>query len=197
MYMKLLKYIVTTMLLLMTLVVAGCGEDKFVGTWYNKADNNVISKSIVTKDKNKEKTYNNEESMLYYAPEDVVAGTEANGRKIINRRYTWTHSVIATIPLTEKDGKLYGKFQNIDVNVEYNEKNKTLLSRNSKVPIVDEAINEKNFDLKKVQEELKAEITKKFNEEKAKTNAIPYRRATIGEIEFNDTLTEKEIHPFG
>ncbi|WP_293686935.1 hypothetical protein [uncultured Phascolarctobacterium sp.] len=195
--MKLLKYIVTTMLLLMTLVVAGCGEDKFVGTWYNKADNNVISKSIVTKDKNKEKTYNNEESMLYYAPEEVVAGTEANGRKIINRRYTWTHSVIATIPLTEKDGKLYGKFQNIDFNVEYNDKNKTLLCRNSKVPIVDEAINEKNFDLKKVQEELKAEITKKFNEEKAKTNAIPYRRATIGEIEFNDTLTEKEIHPFG
>lgn len=195
--MKLLKYIVTTMLLLMTLVVAGCGEDKFVGTWYNKADNNVISKSIVTKDKNKEKTYNNEESMLYYAPEEVVAGTEANGRKIINRRYTWTHSVIATIPLTEKDGKLYGKFQNIDLNVEYNDKNKTLLCRNSKVPIVDEAINEKNFDLKKVQEELKAEITKKFNEEKAKTNAIPYRRATIGEIEFNDTLTEKEIHPFG
>ena len=195
--MKLLKYIVTTMLLLMTLVVAGCSEDKFVGTWYNKADNNVISKSIVTKDKNKEKTYNNEESMLYYAPEEVVAGTEANGRKIINRRYTWTHSVIATIPLTEKDGKLYGKFQNIDFNVEYNDKNKTLLCRNSKVPIVDEAINEKNFDLKKVQEELKAEITKKFNEEKAKTNAIPYRRATIGEIEFNDTLTEKEIHPFG
>lgn len=195
--MKLLKYIVTTMPLLMTLVVAGCGEDKFVGTWYNKADNNVISKSIVTKDKNKEKTYNNEESMLYYAPEEVVAGTEANGRKIINRRYTWTHSVIATIPLTEKDGKLYGKFQNIDFNVEYNDKNKTLLCRNSKVPIVDEAINEKNFDLKKVQEELKAEITKKFNEEKAKTNAIPYRRATIGEIEFNDTLTEKEIHPFG
>lgn len=195
--MKLLKYIVTTMLLLMTLVVAGCGEDKFVGTWYNKADNNVISKSILTKDKNKEKTYNNEESMLYYAPEEVVAGTEANGRKIINRRYTWTHSVIATIPLTEKDGKLYGKFQNIDLNVEYNDKNKTLLCRNSKVPIVDEAINEKNFDLKKVQEELKAEITKKFNEEKAKTNAIPYRRATIGEIEFNDTLTEKEIHPFG
>ena len=195
--MKLLKYIVTTMLLLMTLVVAGCGEDKFVGTWYNKADNNVISKSIVTKDKNKEKTYNNEESMLYYAPEEVVAGTEANGRKIINRRYTWTHSVIATIPLTEKDGKLYGKFQNIDFNVEYNDKNKTLLCRNSKVPIVDEAINEKNFDLKKVQEELKAEITKKFNEEKAKTNAITYRRATIGEIEFNDTLTEKEIHPFG
>lgn len=195
--MKLLKYIVTTMLLLMTLVVAGCGEDKFVGTWYNKADNNVISKSIVTKDKNKEKTYNNEESMLYYAPEDVVAGTEANGRKIINRRYTWTHSVIATIPLTEKDGKLYGKFHNIDLNVEYNDKTKTLLCRNSKVPIVDEAINEKNFDLKKVQEELKAEITKKFNEEKAKTNAIPYRRATIGEIEFNDTLTEKEIHPFG
>ena len=195
--MKLLKYIVTTMLLLMTLVVAGCGEDKFVGTWYNKADNNVISKSIVTKDKNKEKTYNNEESMLYYAPEEVVAGPEANGRKIINRRYTWTHSVIATIPLTEKDGKLYGKFQNIDFNVEYNDKNKTLLCRNSKVPIVDEAINEKNFDLKKVQEELKAEITKKFNEEKAKTNAIPYRRATIGEIEFNDTLTEKEIHPFG
>lgn len=195
--MKLLKYIVTTMLLLMTLVVAGCGEDKFVGTWYNKADNNVISKSIVTKDKDKDKTYNDEESVLYYAPEEVVAGTEPNGRKIINRRYTWTHSVIATIPLTEKDGKLYGKFHNIDLNVEYNEKNKTLLSRNSKVPIVGESFNEKNFDLKKVQEELKAEITKKFNEEKAKTNAIPYRRATIGEIEFNDTLTEKEIHPFG
>lgn len=197
MYMKLLKYIVTTMLLLMTIVVAGCGEDKFVGTWYNKTDNNMISKSIVTKDKDKEKTYNDEESVLYYAPEEVVAGTEPNGRKIINHRYTWTHSVIATIPLIEKDGKLYGKFQNIDVNVEYNEKNKTLLSRNSKVPIVDEAINEKNFDLKKVQEELKAEITKKFNEDKAKVNATPYRRATIGEIEFNDTLTEKEIHPFG
>lgn len=120
-----------------------------------------------------------------------------NGRKIINHRYTWTHSVIATIPLTEKDRKLYGKFHNIDLNVEYNDKNKTLLCRNSKVPIVDEAINEKNFDLKKEQEELKAEITKKFNEEKAKTNAIPYRRTTIGEIEFNDTLTEKEIHPFG
>lgn len=195
--MKLLKYIVTTMLLLMTLVVAGCGEDKFVGTWYNKTDNNMISKSIVTKDKNKEKTYNDEESILYYAPEEVVAGTEPNGRKIINHRYTWTHSVIATIPMTEKDGKLYGKFHDIEFNAEYNDKNKTLLCRNSKVPIVGESFNEKNFDLKKVQEELKAEITKKFNEDKAKVNAVPYRRATIGELEFNDTLTEKEIHPFG
>ena len=52
--MKLLKYIVTTMLLLMTLVVAGCGEDKWVGTWYDKTDN-YISKSVITKEKNKDK----------------------------------------------------------------------------------------------------------------------------------------------
>ena len=195
--MKLLKYIVTTMLLLMTLVVAGCGEDKFVGTWYNKTDNNMISKSIITNDKDKQKTYLNEESALYYAGEEVKAGTDANGRTIINHRYTWTHSVIAKVPMTEKDGKLYGKFQNIDFNAEYNDKNKTLLCRNSKVPVVEEITNEKNFDLKKVKEELKAEITKKFNEDKAKTNNTPYRRFTIGEIEFNDTLTEKEIHPFG
>lgn len=146
--MKLLKYIVTAMLLLTTLLMAGCGEDKFVGTWYNRVDN-AISKSIVTKYKNKDKTYDDAEYAMFYSEDQYAAGFDQSGRQIINYRYIWTDKFIANIPMTEADGKLNSSYQDIDINVEYDDKTKHLLCRSSKTPIVIEAINEKDFDVKK------------------------------------------------
>ena len=100
--MKLLKYIVTTMLLLMTLVVAGCGEDKWVGTWYDKTDN-YISKSVITKEKNKDKTYNDAEWIMGYVEEQVDTGKTSNGTPIYNFRYNWTDKFVFNVQLTEKD----------------------------------------------------------------------------------------------
>ena len=160
--MKLLKYIVTAMLLISTLAIAGCGEDKWVGTWYDKTDN-YISKSVITKEKNKDKTYNDAEWIMGYAEEQVDTGKTSNGTPIYNFRYNWTDRFVFNVQLTEKDGKLTGTYKDIGVEVEYNEKNKTLISRTSNTSIVGESFNDKNFDVKKVQEELKAKITKEFN----------------------------------
>lgn len=183
--MKLLKYIVTAMLLLTTLLMAGCGEDKFVGTWYNRVDN-AIGKSIVTKDKNKDKTYSDAEYAMFYSEDQYAAGIDQSGRQIINYRYIWTDKFIANVPMTETEGKLNGSYQGIDMNVEYDDKTKRLLCRSSKTPIVTEAINEKEFDVKKVREEIKADITKKFNEAKAQNNNRKYKLVIIGDIEFVD-----------
>ena len=183
--MKLLKYIVTAMLLLTTLLMAGCGEDKFVGTWYNRVDN-AISKSIVTKDKNKDKTYSDAEYVMFYSEDQYAAGIDQSGRQIINYRYIWTDKFIANVPMTETDGKLNGSYQNIDMNVEYDDKTKHLLCRSSITPIITEAINEKEFDVKKVQEEIKANITKKFNETKVQNNNRKFKLVIIGDIEFVD-----------
>ncbi|MGM9529894.1 MAG: hypothetical protein ACI3XH_07865 [Phascolarctobacterium sp.] len=133
--MKLLKYIVACMLLFTTLLLAGCGEDKFVGKWYDRVGN-VITRSDIKKD--------------------------------------------------QKDDKLYGTFKGIDFNVEYNEKNKSLFCRNSQVPVVTEAISEKNFNLVKVRDEIKADITKSFEEVKKQNNSNPFTWIVIGDIEFVD-----------
>ena len=193
--MKLLKYIVTAMLLLITFVVAGCGEDKLVGTWYDKTDN-YISKSVITKEKNKDKTYNDAEWIMGYVEEQVDTGKTSNGTPIYNFRYNWTDKFVFNVQLTEKDGKLTGTYKDIGVEVEYNEKNKTLISRTSNTSIVGESFNEKNFDVKKVQEELKAKITKEFNEAKEKNNKSFFKLFIIGDIEFVDDPA-KVPHPNG
>lgn len=193
--MKFLKYIITTMLLLTTLLMAGCGEDKWVGTWYNKEDN-YISKSVVTKEKNKDKTYNDAEWIMGYVEEKVDTGKTSNGTPIYNFRYNWTDKFVLNVQLTEKDGKLTGTYKDIGVEVEYNEKDKTLLSRASNTSIVNESFNEKNFDVKKVQQELKAKITKDFNEAKEKNNKSFFKLFIIGDIEFVDDPA-KVPHPNG
>lgn len=193
--MKFLKYIVTTMLLLSTLLMAGCGEDKWVGTWYEKTDT-YISKSVITKEKNKDKTYNDAEWIMGYVEEQVDTGKRSNGTPIYNFRYNWTDKFIFNVQLTEKDGKLIGTYQNIGVEVEYNEKAKSLLSRASNTSIVGESFNEKNFDVKKFQEELKAKITKDFNETKEKNNKSFFKLFIIGDIEFVDDPA-KVPHPNG
>lgn len=192
--MKFLKYVITAMLLLLTLAIAGCGEDKFVGNWYNRTDN-TIGKSVITKEKNKEKTYNDAEYAMGYQEQRYDAGRDANGRIIINFRYTWTDRFIFNVILNEKDGKLYGTYKDLDVNIEYDEKSKKLLGRSSKVPIVIEGINEKDFDVKKVREEIKANITKKFNELKEEHNRNPIM-FVVGDIEFIDDPS-KVPHPNG
>ncbi len=193
--MKFLKYIITTMLLLTTLLMAGCGEDKWVGTWYNKEDN-YISKSVVTKEKNRDKTYNDAEWIMGYVEEKVDTGKTSNGTPIYNFRYNWTDKFVLNVQLTEKDGKLTGTYKDIGVEVEYNEKDKTLLSRASNTSIVNESFNEKNFDVKKVQQELKAKITKDFNEAKEKNNKSFFKLFIIGDIEFVDDPA-KVPHPNG
>ena len=193
--MKLLKYIVTAMLLISTLAIAGCGEDKWVGTWYDKTDN-YISKSVITKEKNKDKTYNDAEWIMGYVEEQVDTGKTSNGTPIYNFRYNWTDRFVSNVQLTEKDGKLTGTYKDIGVEVEYNEKNKTLISRTSNTSIVGESFNEKNFDVKKVQEELKAKITKDFNEAKEKNNKSFFKLFIIGDIEFVDDPA-KVPHPNG
>lgn len=193
--MKFLKYIITSMLLLTTLLMAGCGEDKWVGTWYNKEDN-YISKSVVTKEKNKDKTYNDAEWIMGYVEEKVDTGKTSNGTPIYNFRYNWTDKFVLNVQLTEKDGKLTGTYKDIGVEVEYNEKDKTLLSRASNTSIVNESFNEKNFDVKKVQQELKEKITKDFNEAKEKNNKSFFKLFIIGDIEFVDDPA-KVPHPNG
>lgn len=193
--MKFLKYIITSMLLFTTLLMAGCGEDKWVGTWYNKEDN-YISKSVVTKEKNKDKTYNDAEWIMGYVEEKVDTGKTSNGTPIYNFRYNWTDKFVLNVQLTEKDGKLTGTYKDIGVEVEYNEKDKTLLSRASNTSIVTESFNEKNFDVKKVQQELKEKITKDFNEAKEKNNKSFFKLFIIGDIEFVDDPA-KLPHPNG
>lgn len=46
--MKILKYIITTMLLLATLIIAGCGGDKIAGTWY-ALDGDELQEFIIEK----------------------------------------------------------------------------------------------------------------------------------------------------
>lgn len=193
--MKLLKYIVTAMLLISTLAIAGCSEDKWVGTWYDKTDN-YISKSVITKEKNKDKTYNDAEWIMGYVEEQVDTGKTSNGTPIYNFRYNWTDKFVFNVQLTEKDGKLTGTYKDIGVEVEYNEKNKTLISRTSNTSIVGESFNDKNFDVKKVQEELKTKITKDFNEAKEKNNKSFFKLFIIGDIEFVDDPA-KVPHPNG
>lgn len=193
--MKFLKYVVTAILLLSTMLVAGCGEDKWVGTWYDKMDN-YISKSVITKEKNKDKTYNDAEWIMGYVEEQVDTGKTSNGTPIYNFRYNWTDKFVFNVQLTEKDGKLVGTYKDIGVEVEYNEKDKTLISRTSNTSIVGESFNEKNFDVKKVQEELKAKITKEFNEAKEKNNKSFFKLFIIGDIEFVDDPA-KVPHPNG
>lgn len=193
--MKFLKYVVTAILLLSTMLMAGCGEDKWVGTWYSKTDN-YISKSVVTKEKNKDKTYNDAEWIMGYVEEQVDTGKTSNGTPIYNFRYNWTDKFVFNVQLTEKDGKLTGTYKDIGVEVEYNEKDKTLISRTSNTSIVGESFNEKNFDVKKVQEELKAKITKEFNEAKEKNNKSFFKLFIIGDIEFVDDPA-KVPHPNG
>ena len=183
--MKFLKYIVACMLLLTTLLLAGCGEDKFVGKWYDRVGN-VITRSDIQKDKKDDKIYRDAEYVLTYVEEKIPAGRDNNGRQIINFRYTWSDKFVMNIPFTKKDDKLYGTFKGIDFNVEYNEKNKSLLCRNSQVPLVTEAISEKNFNLVKVRDEIKADITKSFEEVKKQNNSNPFTWIVIGDIEFVD-----------
>lgn len=189
--MKLLKYIVTAMLLISTLAIAGCGEDKWVGTWYDKTDN-YISKSVITKEKNKDKTYNDAEWIMGYAEEQVDTGKTSNGTPIYNFRYNWTDRFVFNVQLTEKDGKLTGTYKDIGVEVEYNEKNKTLISRTSNTSIVGESFNDKNFDVKKVQEELKAKITKEFNEAKEKIISLS---SSCSSLAISNLLTTQQKFP--
>jgi|GEM_PF-4630216 len=193
--MKFLKYVVTAILLLSTMLMAGCGEDKWVGTWYSKTDN-YISKSVITKEKNKDKTYNDAEWIMGYVEEQVDTGKTSNGTPIYNFRYNWTDKFVFNVQLTEKDGKLTGTYKDIGVEVEYNEKNKTLISRTSNTSIVGESFNDKNFDVKKVQKELKTKITKDFNEAKEKNNKAFFKLFIIGDIEFVDDPA-KVPHPNG
>lgn len=184
--MKFFRYIITAMLLLATLMTAGCGEDKFVGTWYQRVGN-IMSKSVITKDKNKDNLYHDAEWLMGYTEERVQAGRDANGHLILNYRYKWYDKFVTNVPMTEKDGKLSGEWQGMKVDVEYDEKTKNLICRNSKLPIVTEAQNEKNFDWKKVREEIKGELTKQFNEAKEKNNNSPgFKLFMLGEIEFDD-----------
>lgn len=72
----------------------------------------------------------------------------------------------------------------------------TVYSRTSNTSIVGESFNDKNFDVKKVQEELKAKITKEFNEAKEKNNKSFFKLFIIGDIEFVDDPA-KVPHPNG
>ena len=131
-----------------------------------------------------------------YGVQQVDTGKTSNGTPIYNFRYNWTDKFVFNVQLTEKDGKLIGTYKDIGVEVEYNEKDKTLISRTSNTSIVGESFNEKNFDVKKVQEELKAKITKEFNEAKEKNNKSFFKLFIIGDIEFVDDPA-KVPHPNG
>lgn len=183
--MKFFKYIVTMMLLFTTFMLAGCGEDKFVGTWYQRMDN-IISKAVITKDEKKDKLYHDAEWLMGYTEEMVQAGRDAKGYTIVNYRYKWYNKFVTNVPMTEKNGKLSGEWNGINVEVEYDEKSKNLICRSPKLPVVTESINEKNFDWKKVREEIKADITKKFNEAKERNNKPGFKLFIIGDIEFDD-----------
>lgn len=197
--MKLFKYLALAVLVIASMALAGCGGDKYVGTWYAR-QGKAIYRDVIEKDKNDAKAYTEASHAFFYAEEMIPAGRNEKGRQVLNFRYTWTEMPGITVRMTEKDGRLYGKadvgnFKDEVQIIEYNDKNGTLVCRTSLVPIDIESKKEKDFDMNKEREELKKMLTTEFNDVKKELDKRHRSPIAYGNLEFVDE--KKESKPAG
>lgn len=208
--MKLVKFLVVTMMLISMVTLAGCGGDKFVGKWYAMNDSDMAKSSYVELDIEKNGDgYLIKESYFQYESKVVVTNKKEyeeskrfsspfmTGRDYgvaMKKRIApiwevtaqWTKRSGRSIPCSVKDNKLEaGRIGDLV----YVEKSGTLISTDGEKI---EYKREKDFKPKDVQMQLRKKIedniedNKKLKDKVTDKSSIPI----INKLEIIDELKE-------
>lgn len=173
--MKLLKFLILTIMLISMLCTVGCASDKFVGTWYG-ANNNSIDILTIEKDSN---NYLIRKQVYLYQQQETKVEGQAKKVDVI----CYPGKIIdINFQGQEKDGNL---FVNPLCVYTYISKDNSLRLGNIKYYSGSKDI------LKKVQEEVKDNVSKKMEKEK-KMRDRNSLMSKINTLTFDDELRESK-----